>query len=323
MKAIVLDKYGSTDDLVFKDYPKPKIKPNEVLIRMLYTSINSADLDFINGHPLVRFTGMSKPGYPILGSDCVGEVVELGSEVQNLLPGDMVWADTSNPLSYGTFAEYLSVPADELQILPEHMNPEYASCLPTAAMVALQNVNIKNKPKKGDKILVNGAGGGIGTILVQLLSALGTDITAVDKAEKHNMLKTLGANRTIDYREIDYTDEDIEYDYVYDLLCTNKLRKVMSVTKKNGQIIMLGGSTGNMLNVLAFGPLISLFWRRKIKLGGWETNNHKDLEELARLYKEGTIKPVIDKIIPLEETIEGLKLLEEGYILGKIVVKCT
>lgn len=235
--------------------------------------------------------------------------------------GDIVWADLSNPLSYGTFAEYVSVPASSLQRIPFDINLEEAACLPTAGMVALQNVNIKRKPKKGDKVLVNGAGGGIGTVLVQLLKSIGAEITAVDKLEKHQMLKLIGANKTIDYREIDYTKENIKYDYVYDLLCTKKLSRCMSVVKKNGHFIMLGGSTRNLLKVLIFGPILSQIWKRRVKLGGWNTNNHDDLFYLAELCKEGTLKPVIHSVIPLEESIAGLKSLESGNVLGKIVVK--
>lgn len=323
MKAIILEKYGSTDNLIFMEYPEPKIKDNMVLIKMLYTSLNSADLDFINGHPLVRFTGFFKPGYPILGSDCVGIIESLGKQVNDFKIGDIVWADLSNPLNYGTFSEYVSVPFSSVQKVPNNMNLEEAACLPTAAMVALQNISLKVKPRKDDKVLVNGAGGGIGTILVQLLKSIGADITAVDKVEKHQMLKSLGANRTIDYKEIDYSKENIEYDYVYDLLCTKNLTKCLSVVKKDGYFIMLGGSTKNLLKVLVMGPLLSRIWKRKVELGRWNTNNHEDLNHLARLYQEGTIKPIIDRVIPLNETISGLKSLETGNVFGKIVVKIS
>lgn len=312
MKAILMKKYGSTADLCVTDWPKPTISEEQVLIKLLYTSLNSADLDFINGHPLVRFTGLTKPGYPILGSDCVGVIESIGSKVKDVAVGDKVWADLSNPLSYGTFAEYVGVPATSVQKLPDDIPLEEAACLPTAGMVALQNVRTKVMPQKGDKVLVNGAGGGIGTVLGQLLKSLRADITAVDKVEKHVMLKAIGAGRTVDYRELDYTREPVDYDFVYDLLCTKKLSDCMAVVKKQGHFIMLGGSSRNILKVLVFGPLLSLVWRRKIKLGGWDTNKQEDLRELAKLYQEGILKPVIDRVIPLEETIAGLKALEEG-----------
>lgn len=321
MKAIVLEKYGSTKNLAFKEISRIKIKEDELLIKMKYTSINSADLDFIYGHPLVRFTGLFKPGYPILGSDCVGFVEEVGSQVSRFEIGDKVWADLSNPLSYGTFAQYVSVPASSIQKIPFDIDLKEAACLPTAAMVALQNVQLKQKPKKDHKVLVNGAGGEIGTILVQCLKALEVEFTAVDKKEKHTMLRELGAKFTIDYREINYTQQEQQYDYVYDLLCTNKLSNCLSVVKKNGHLIMLGGSTRNLLAVLVFGPIISLISRRKVKLGRWDTNNHDDLYQLAKLNHEGIIKPVIDSVILLEETIKGLETLESGIVQGKIVVK--
>lgn len=307
--------------MIVTDYPKPSVKDDSVLVKLLYTSLNAADLDFVVGHPLVRFTGLFKPGYPILGSDCVGRIESLGSNVKDFKLGDIIWADTSNPLSYGTFAEYTSVPASSIQKLPPGIPLEAAACLPTAGMVALQNINRKEKPQQKDQVLVNGAGGGIGTILVQLLKGMGTEVTAVDKKEKHTLLQSIGADHTIDYRETDYTQENIEYDYVYDLQCQKKINQCLSVVKKNGHFIMLGGSTKNILKILISGPILSLVYRKKIKIGGWKPNNREDLQELAKLCKEGTIKPSIDRVIPLAETIDGLKVLETGNVLGKIVVK--
>ena len=169
MRAVRLERYGNTDDLEYVEVPRPVPKPDEVLVKLHYTSLNAADLDYVHGHPLVRFTGLRKPAYPILGSDCVGEVVGQGDDVERFALGQIVWADLSLPLAYGTLAEYVTVPASALQLLPSGVDPKEAACLPTAGMVALQNIRMKKPVRVGDKVLVNGAGGGIGTILVQLL----------------------------------------------------------------------------------------------------------------------------------------------------------
>lgn len=321
MKAIVLGGYGSTDQLKLTEVSKPMINGEQLLIRIIYSSLNAADLDFVHGHPLVRFSGLFKPGYPILGSDCVGSIEALGNKVIGFNVGDIIWADLSIPLKYGAFADYVVVKASSVQKIPKGLDLVYAACLPTAAMVAFQNVRLNNDLKKGDKVLVNGAGGGIGTILVQLLKAKEVEVTAIDKVEKHQMLKSIGANITIDYEKEDFTEQEIIYDHIYDLVCTRRLYKCRQVLKKNGQYTMLGGSTRNILIVFIFGKILSIVWGQKFTMGVWDTNNQRDLDELANIYLRGIIKPVIDKVVSLEETIAGLKELEAGKVLGKIVVR--
>ncbi len=321
MKAVLLQKYGSSDDLIFADVPTPWPKADEALVRLLYTSINAADLDYVNGHPLVRFTGLTKPGYPILGSDLVGVVEEIGPDVTDVQIGDTVWADTSNPLNYGTFAEYTALPASSLQKISREVDLAQAACLPSAGVVALQNVQLKNPAKAGDTALVNGAGGGIGNIIVQVLSQAGVEVTAVDKESKHEMLMEIGASHTIDYENTDYLKVGKQYDYVYDLVCYRSLPKATSILKKQGQFIMLGGSTANILRVLTTAPLLSKRLQKKIILGAYRTNDHNDLAQMYQLLKEGKIRPVIDRIIPFEEMIDGIKALEAGNVLGKIVIK--
>lgn len=321
MKAIVLERYGTTEDLIITDVSKPVPKEGEVLVKLSYTSINAADLDYVHGHPLVRFTGLSKPGYPILGSDLVGIVEMLGASVTDVEVGDVVWADTSNPLSYGTFAEYIVVPAKSLRKLSANQDLEKAACLPSAGVVAYQNIQLLKQVEPGKTALVIGAGGGIGNIIVQYLVSMGLVVTAVDKASKHAMLKGIGVVNTIDYEETDVVNAGQEYDYVVDLVCPGDLKSSVYLTKEKGQFIMLGGSTKNILRVLTQGPLLSKLWNRKIKLGMYETNDAKALQQLDADLKAGKILPVIDRVIPLEEVIDGLKALEGGQVLGKIVVK--
>lgn len=320
MKAIVLQKYGNSDDLIYTEVPKPQTGPDDALVRLLYTSINAADLDYVNGHPLVRFTGLTKPGYPILGSDLVGVIEDLGQNVTNLQVGDIVWADTSNPLRYGTFAEYIALPAKNLLKISRDVSLAQAACLPSAGVVALQNFQLKDPARAGHTALVNGAGGGIGNIIVQLLNQAGVEVTAVDKQSKHQMLKDIGATHTIDYETTDYLATPHQYDYVYDLVCYRPLSEATSIVKENGQFIMLGGSTSNILRVLTTAPLLSRRLKKKIILGAYRTNDHADLAQMYQLLQDGTLNPVIDRVIPLEAGIAGIKALEEGNVLGKIVI---
>lgn len=321
MKAVLLQRYGSSDDLIYTDVPMSTPNSDEALVRLIYTSINAADLDYVNGHPLVRFTGLRKPGYPILGSDLVGIVEEIGSDVNHVQIGDIVWADTSNPLKYGTFAEYTALPAMSLQKISGDIDLKQAACLPSAGVVAFQNIQLKQPAKAGDTALVNGAGGGIGNIIVQLLHQAGVEVTAVDKQIKHDMLKEIGATYTIDYEATDYLKSGKQYDYVYDLVCYRPLSEATSIVKKDGHFIMLGGSTSNILRVLTGAPLLSKRFQKKIILGAYRTNDHDDLAQMHQLLLDKTIQPVIDRIIPLEETIEGIKALETGNVLGKIVIR--
>ena len=321
MKAIVFNKYGSIKDLSLKEVEIPKINEDEVLLKLLFTSLNAADLDFINGHPLVRFTGLFKPGFPILGSDLVGMVVEIGKKVTKLKVGDIVWADLSIPEKYSTFSEFTKAKEKSLQIIPKGIELADAACLPTAGMVAYQNIYKKKSPKPNDHVLVNGAGGGIGTMLVQMLVERGAIVTAVDSSEKLDALKTIGAKHVIDYKTNNIIDLKEQYDYVYDLVCFNKLKHVKKLVKKKGTLIVLGGSVRNMLKIFILGPLLSLLANKKIKMGGWDTNNLDDLKAISQLYLDKSIKPVIDEIVPIEGLINGLGRLAEGNVVGKIVVK--
>lgn len=323
MKAILLTKYGTSDNLIYTEVAKPMPGPDDVLIKLKYTSINAADLDYVHGHPLIRFTGLTKPAYPILGSDLTGSVEKVGTNVINLRPGDLVWADTSNPLKYGTFAEYTVVPSKSLQKLPDTTTLAEAACLPSAGSVALQNIQLKQPPHKGDTALVNGAGGGIGTMIVQLLTAVGVEVTAVDKQSKHEMLLQIGAARVIDYETTDYLQTKHKYDYVYDLVSARPLNDAVSIVKQHGHFIMLGGTTANILRVLTAAPFLSRRWQKQIHLGVYQTNDHAALVQLAALLEQDIIHPVIDRIIPLEETISGIKALEAGNVLGKIVIKIS
>lgn len=193
--------------------------------------------------------------------------------------------------------------------------------MPSAGVVAFQNIQLKQPAKAGDTALVNGAGGGIGNIIVQLLHQAGVEVTAVDKQIKHDMLKEIGATYTIDYEATDYLKSGKQYDYVYDLVCYRPLSEATSIVKKDGHFIMLGGSTSNILRVLTGAPLLSKRFQKKIILGAYRTNDHDDLAQMHQLLLDKTIQPVIDRIIPLEETIEGIKALETGNVLGKIVIR--
>jgi NADPH:quinone reductase-like Zn-dependent oxidoreductase len=206
MKAIVYTKYGSPDVLQLKEVDKPIPKKDEVLVKVYATSINSWDWDLLKGNPfLVRIIGgLRKPRHKILGADIAGLVESVGSNVTEFKPGDEVFGDIAGR-GFGGFAEYVSVPEKLLARKSAAMSFEQSASLPQAGLLALQGLSYKGSISPGQQILINGAGGGVGTIALQYLKSLGAEVTCVDKAEKFGLLKSLGADHLIDYTKVDYT----------------------------------------------------------------------------------------------------------------------
>ena len=232
MKAYKIRGYGSVDNLSIEEVELGKLKDNYVRVKMQATSLNAADLDYVYSK-FYRLIGLKKSANLILGSDLVGVVYEVGRKVSNFKIGDLVWCDTSNPLSYGTYGEYVDVPGDQLAIRDASIPITDAACMPSASMVAFQNVYMKKGPKRGMNVLVVGAGGGIGTALVQFLIDIGANITAIDKKEKHQGLLDLGVKTVYDYRDYDYIEQDVEYDFIYDLFYNRKILHAVKRDRKS------------------------------------------------------------------------------------------
>jgi NADPH:quinone reductase-like Zn-dependent oxidoreductase len=320
MKAIVCTKYGSPDDLQLKEVPKPSPGEDQVLVEAHAASLNAADLETLRGEFIVRMASPRKPMHEILGSDIAGRVEAVGKNVVQFQPGDEVWGDLSFPHGLGAFAEYVCVSENALAPKPASMTFEEAATYPQAAIVALQSLRDKGQIQPGQKVLINGAGGGMGTFAVQLAKYFGAEVTGVDSTRKLDMLRSIGADHVIDYTQEDYTRSGQRYDLILDVAAYRSVFDYRRALSPEGVFMMVGGSVGTLVQVLSLGTLISMWGHQRIGLNAWKPNKREDLAFLAELFEAGKVAPVIDKQYPLHEVPEALRYLEKEPHLGKIVI---
>lgn len=322
MKAIICPKYGTPDVLQFKEVEKPIPKDDEVLVRIHASTINSADYDCLRGSPMVRFGGFRKPRFEILGSDVAGKIEAIGRKVKQYQQGDEIFADKSFP-DYGAFAEYVCIPEKNLSLKPPNMTFEEAATIPQAAVAALQGLrNKKQIPwfQPGQKVLINGAGGGMGSFAVQIAKALGAEVTGVDSTEKIDMIRSFGADHVIDYVQEDFTKSGEQYDLILDMAAHHSIFDYKRSLNPKGIYKVVGGSGKVILQVLFFGPMFSLLWNKKMSIAGWRPNKREDIDFIIELYEAGKVIPVIDKRYPLSKVAEAFRYFEEGHWKGKIVI---
>jgi len=320
MKAIVCTKYGPPDVLQLKEVARPIPKDDEALVKIHAASLNAADFEIMRGVFVVRMTAPRKPMYKILGSDIAGRIEAVGGNVKQFQPGDEIWGDLSFPFGYSTFAEYVCIPEKALRLKPASMTFEQAAAVPTAGVVALQNLLVKRPIEPGQKILINGAGGGVGTFAVQIAKYFGAEVTAVDSTKKIDMLRSIGADHVVDYTQEDFTKTGKIYDLILDVVAYRSIFTHRRPLGPQGIFIYVGGSTSAIFQALLLGPLVSRTGSKKIGIGKWEPNNKEDLELLTELIEAGKVAPVIDKRYPLSELPEAMQYLEDGHALGKVVI---
>ena len=321
MKAVVYTKYGSPEVLRLIEVKKPTPKDDEVMVKIYAASVNSWDWDSLQGKPfLVRLIGgLRKPRHQILGADIAGKVEAIGRNVTAFQPGDEVFGDIAGN-GFGGFAEYVAVPETLLAKKSPAMTFNEAAALPQAGLLALQGLRYNGDVQKGQKVLINGAGGGVGTLALQYAKFKEAEVTCVDKAEKFEMLQSLGADHLIDYRKEDYTRNGRQYDLVLDVIAHRKVSDYRRVLKPGGTFAMIGGSMGGLLlKLMLFGSLLSKFGNKKLGIMGYKPNR-KDLEYLNLLFEEGKLMPVIDKCYPLHEVAAALAYLGSGQAKGKVVI---
>jgi len=322
MKAVICTKYGPPDVLKLKEVEKPTPKDNEALVKVLAASLNAADFEYRRGVFIVRllYRGLLKPKYTILGSDIAGRVESVGGNVKQFRPGDEIWGDLSYPHGFGTFAEYVCIPENALRLKPASMTFEEAAAVPTAAVVALQHLLAKRPIQPGQKVLINGAGGGTGTFAVQIAKYFGAEVTGVDSTRKLDMLRSIGADHVIDYTQEDFTKNGQHYDLILDVVVRRSVFDYKRALSPTGICVFVGGSTTRVfLNVL-LGALLSMIGSKKIGLGTWKPNKREELEFLKELFEAGKVRSVIDRLYPLNEIAEAFRYLEEGHARGKVVI---
>ncbi|NER19298.1 MAG: NAD(P)-dependent alcohol dehydrogenase [Symploca sp. SIO1C2] len=320
MKAIVLTKYGSADVLKLQDVEKPKPKEGEVLVKIHATAINDWDWCLMRGTPFyIRLLcGLLKPKIQIPGAEIAGQIEEVGHNVQQFQPGDMVYGDISE-CGFGGFAEYVCVPETALALKPECMSFVEAAALPHAAMLALQGLLEEGQLQPGQKVLINGAGGGVGTLGVQIAKSMGAiDVTGVDSSDKFDMMHSVGFVQTIDYTQKDFTQSQEKYDLILDTKTNRSIFQYLRVLNPQGTYVTVGGDTPRLFQVLFSKPIIHLFSKKRVSLVNLQPN--KDLDYINKLFQAGGIKPVLDGPYRLSEVPEMIQYFGRGKHKGKVVI---
>lgn len=317
MKAIVLTNYGGPDQLQLKEVEKPSPGDDEVLVKVYAVSINDWDWGLMQGDFVNRmFNGFSKPKRQILGSDIAGRIEAIGKNVTRFQPGDEVFGDLSG--LWGGFAEYVCARENALGRKPPGMTFEQAASIPQAAMLAVQGLIDKGRVQPGQRILINGAGGGVGTFALQILKPLGVEVTVVDTSAKLEMLRSLGAAHGVDYNHQDFTKTGKRYDLILDTKTNRSTFSYLRALNPGGRYITVGGSMARVLQAFLCSPLISLCTNKKVSIVALKPN--KDLDYMSKLFESGQVKPIIDGPYKLEEVAEAFRIFGRGEHRGKMVI---
>jgi NADPH:quinone reductase-like Zn-dependent oxidoreductase len=320
MKAIVYEKYGPPDVLQFKEVERPIPEDNEVLVRVHAASVNSWDRDLLRGTPFLNrlMFGLLRPKYKILGCDIAGRVEELGGNVKQFQLGDEVFGDLSG-CGFGGFAEYVSAPESALASKSDSMTFEEAAAIPQAGLLALQGLRDKGQIQPGQKVLINGAGGGVGTFGVQIAKSFGAEVTGVDSTGKLDLLRSIGADSVIDYTQEDFAKGGQRYDLILDVVTYRSILDYQRVLNPRGTYVMLGGGCWSRVwQTMLLGPLVSMTTGKR--MGILMHNPNKNLAFVKELFEAGRVKPVIDRRYPLSEVPEALRYFGDGHVKGKVVI---
>jgi NADPH:quinone reductase-like Zn-dependent oxidoreductase len=319
VKAIVYEKYGSPDVLELREIGRPTPTDDEVRVRVLAVSINDWDWGLLQGASFMDrlLFGLFKPRKTILGSDIAGRIEAVGKSVSRFRPGDEVFGDLSG--RWGGFAEYVCAAHTSLALKPPSMTFAEAASIPQAAMLALQGLRDRGEIKQGQKVLINGAGGGVGTFAIQIAKLYdGVEVTGVDSAPKLGLMRTLGADKVIDYALQDFTRSGMCYDLILDVKTNRSIFNYLRALSPTGTYVTVGGSMTRLFQVLLIGPLIAMSSKKKMRLVVLKPN--KDLAYLSELFEAGKVKPVLDQRRTLNEIPEAMRYFGTGNHQGKVVV---
>lgn len=309
MKAVVYSKKASPERLVYCDVDKPVPNDNEVLIKVRAVSPNAADYRSMKMGII--------PKRKIFGADIAGRVESAGRNITQLKPGDEVMGDLAG-YGFGGFAEYVTAPEKALIIKPGEISFEEGACIPIAALTALQALRDKGSIQQGQKALIVGSAGGVGTFAVQLAKYFGAEVTGVCSPGNMEQSRSLGADHVIDYTKENFTENDKKYDIILAVNGNYPFIAYKKALTPNGIYVMVGGSLSQIFKSLAFGWLMSMGSKKMRSLSA--KANQADLEFLANLVKEGRIRPVIERHYPLEKTADAMSFLSKGHAKGKVVI---
>ncbi len=321
MKAIIYETYGSADVLQLKDVEKPAPQPNEVLVKVHASSANPLDWRMMRATPfLARLeNGLFKPKETRLGADLAGRVEAVGSSVTQFRPGDEVFGDNFGS-GLGAFAEYVCVSEERLALKPSRVSFEDAAAVPLAAMTALQGLQL-GKIQPGQKVLINGASGGVGTFAVQIAKALGAEVTGVCSTRNMEMVRSIGADHVIDYTQEDFTRSGQQYDLIYCAVGNHSITEYKRALRPQGVCVIAGfTSLRLMFEHLILGPRRSKVGGQRVGIMGTVKSNRDDLEMLRQLLETGKVMPVIDRCYALDQVPDALRYLETGRAKGKVII---
>jgi NADPH:quinone reductase-like Zn-dependent oxidoreductase len=322
MKAIVQDRYGSADVLEFRDIEEPAVGPDDVLVRVRAAGCGPDVWHFMAGMPyMARLSiGLRKPKVAVRGWDVAGIVEAVGANVTRFSPGDEVMGTAEE----GSFAELASTPADKLVTKPAALSFEQAASLPISGVTALRAVRDEGRVQAGQRVLVIGASGGVGSLAVQIAKGLGATVTGVCSTAKADLVRSLGAADVIDYTREDFADGSRRWDLIIDTAGRRPLSKLRRALTPKGTLVIVGGDggghwTGGFFRGVLRGPIVSMFVGQRLR--GLTTKiEQDDLVTLAELVEAGTVAPVIDRTYPLIEAPDAIRYLAEGHAAGKIVI---
>ena len=322
MKAIVQSVYGGPDVLRLETVEKPVPKDDEVLVRVQASSVNAGDWHLMRGTPfLIRlmFGGLRRPTVRTLGIDVAGRVEAVGNAVTAFQVGDEVFADMSEA-GFGSFAEYVCVPASMLVTKPTGISFEAAATVPAAAVTALQGLRDLGQILPGQKVLINGASGGVGSFAVQIAKVLGAEVTAVCSGNKVEMVRSLHPDHIIDYTQTDVTQTDQRYDLILDAAAYRSAQDYFSILSPQGTYVLVGGATPRFFQVLLLGKWLSKrSGRRVVALAA--TPNAQDLTTVAGMVESGQIVPVVDRCFDLATVPDAIRYVEQRLVQGKVAIR--
>ena len=314
MKAIVYYQYGSPDVLELKEIDKPVVTDDDVLVRVHAAALNAGDVFFMRGSPWVArmVVGFRRPKNHILGWDVAGRVKAVGKKVTRFQPGDEVYSSCNH-----TLAEYACAAEDKFAMKPANLSFEQAAAVPTAAITALQGLRDAGKLQPGQKVLINGASGGVGTFAVQIAKAFGAQVTGVCSTRNVDMVRSIGADHVIDYTKEDFTKSGRRYDLILDNVANRSFSDLRRALTPQGIIIPNSGhgGMGYVVKALVLSAFVRQQGRPYIAIP-----NNEDLVVLKELIEAGKVTPVIDRTYPLSDTPEAFRYLNEGHAQGKVVI---
>ncbi|MBL7854724.1 MAG: NAD(P)-dependent alcohol dehydrogenase [Cyclobacteriaceae bacterium] len=321
MNAICYSHYGGPEQLMLANIPTPAPKPGHVLVRVKAASINSWDYDMLHGRAFIMrvLSGFTRPKYHVLGCDVAGVVEATGPNCHHWQPGDEVFGDIASA-GFGAFAEFVSVPEGLLARKSASLSFHQAAAVPQAGLLAIQGLRHRGEVTAGQRVLINGAGGGVGPIALTYAKSRGAHVTAVDRPEKLDFLRALGADELIDFTATDYTNTGQRYDKILDVIAHRSASEYRQALTPNGVFTMIGGSMGGLLlRMMMVEPLLSKFRNQKLGIMGYHVSR-EGLAELAHLLETGVIQVPIDSTFPLAHTRAAFEHFMSGKFKGKIVI---